>query len=101
MNKRIERVEIFSHNDTAVFFKFFENGGKEVIGMCRSHRIFLNGQKVQQTKYDCIDASRLYVETRLAVGASNYNRLSRTYKVCYVISRIDPVVSSCQVDIYL
>jgi hypothetical protein len=48
--KRVERVEIFSYNDNVFYFKFFENGGKEVIGIARTHRVYLNGEKVQPAK---------------------------------------------------
>jgi hypothetical protein len=39
--KRIERVEIFSHNDNVIFFRFYENN-KEVIGLarCQSYKTF-------------------------------------------------------------
>jgi hypothetical protein len=41
--KRIERVEIFSHNDNVIFFRFYENN-KEVIGLarCQSYKTFFS-----------------------------------------------------------
>ena len=48
--KRIERVEVFSYNNSSMFFKFFENDDKEVIGLARNHRVFFNGEKLPRTK---------------------------------------------------
>lgn len=48
--KRIERVEIFGFNDGILFFKFFEDRGKEVIGLVRGHRVFYQGEKLAPSK---------------------------------------------------
>jgi hypothetical protein len=50
MSQRVESVDVFGYNDNIIFFKFFEDGGKEVIGLARTHRLFLNGEKVHPRK---------------------------------------------------
>jgi hypothetical protein len=48
MAKTVKRVDVFSYNDNVLFFRLLDDFS--VVGVVRTHRIYLNGEKVPASK---------------------------------------------------